>query len=171
MIGFIEQYKTEIVETILILTLVFGGRFLINKFFVKAREKFHLQKSRGVITKKIINGTLFFAGLILIFFIWGVDKKELALFFSSFIAILGIALFAQWSMLSNITSSIILFIYHPAKIGDKIAIIDKENPMEGKIKDIGAFFIIVKTDKGEIVTIPNSLIFQKMVQIVSEGDE
>jgi small-conductance mechanosensitive channel len=168
MIGFIEQFKSEIIETILVLTLVIGGRFFINKLFIKASERLQLQKSRGIIIKKIVNGALFFAGLIILFLIWGVDKKELAVFFSSFIAILGIALFAQWSMLSNITSSIFLFIYHPAKIGDKIAIVDKENPMEGKITDIGAFFIIVKTENGQIVTIPNSLIFQKMVQIMPE---
>jgi small-conductance mechanosensitive channel len=164
----LEQHKSEIIETVLVILVAIISRFSVNKLFIKAKEKFQLQKSRTVIVRKLINGAVFFAALILIFIIWGVDQKELAVFFSSFIAILGIALFAQWSMLSNITSSIILFIYHPAKIGDTIAIIDKENPMEGKIKDIGAFFIIVKTQKGELVTIPNSLIFQKMVQIISE---
>ena len=118
--------------------------------------------------RKTITGLLFSAAIILIVLIWGVDKKELALFFSSFMAILGIALFAQWSLLSNITASIILFINHPAKIGDKIAVLDKDYPLTGKIRDIGAFFLILKTDEGEIVTIPNSLILSKMIQIIEE---
>lgn len=164
----IEQYKSEIIETILVIIGAFACRFLVNKLTLKARLKFHLQKGRLMIIRKIINGLIIFSAIILIFIIWGVQQKELAVFFSSFIAILGIALFAQWSMLSNITSSIILFVYHPAKIGDYIEVLDKENPVSGKIKDIGAFFVIIKKENGEIATIPNSLFFQKMIQIKSE---
>jgi small-conductance mechanosensitive channel len=164
----IEQYKSEIIETILVIISAFACRFLVNKLTLKARLKFHLQKGRLMIIRKIINGLIIFSAIILIFIIWGVQQKELAVFFSSFIAILGIALFAQWSMLSNITSSIILFVYHPAKIGDYIEVLDKENPVSGKIKDIGAFFVIIKKENGEIATIPNSLFFQKMIQIKSE---
>lgn len=166
-----EQYKSEIIETLLVIVLAFAFRYLVNKLTLKARIKFHLQKGRLLITRKIINGLILFSAIILIFFIWGVQQKELAVFFSSFIAILGIALFAQWSMLSNITSSIILFVYHPAKIGDYIEVLDKENPVSGKIKDIGAFFVIIKKENGEIATIPNSLFFQKMIQIISDEKE
>jgi len=87
------------------------------------------------------------------------------LFLSSFIAVLGIALFAQWSMLSNVTASILLFVSHPAKIGDTISILDKDYPLSGKIKDIGAFFVIIETDSKEVITIPNSLFFQKMIKV------
>ncbi len=167
----IEQYKSEIIETFLIIIAAFACRYLVNKLTSKARIKFQLQKGRIIITRKIINGLIIFSSIILIFIIWGVQRKELAVFFSSFIAILGIALFAQWSMLSNITSSIILFVYHPAKIGDFIVVLDNENPVSGKIKDIGAFFVIIKKENGEIATIPNSLFFQKMIQIKADENE
>jgi small-conductance mechanosensitive channel len=71
-------------------------------------------------------------------------------------------------MLSNVTASIILFLNHPAKIGDTIVFLDKDFPLTGKIKNIGAFFITVRTEEDEMITIPNSLIFQKMVKIISE---
>ncbi len=163
-----EEYKSEILKTVVVVIFAILSRLLVNRLIIKARTTFNLQKGRATIMRKTITGLLFSAAIILIVLIWGVDKKELALFFSSFMAILGIALFAQWSLLSNITASIILFINHPAKIGDKIAVLDKDYPLTGKIRDIGAFFLILKTDEGEIVTIPNSLILSKMIQIIEE---
>ena len=163
-----EEYKSEIFKTVVVIILAILGRIVADKLIIRARATFNLQKGRATIIRKTITGVISSAAVILIVLVWGVDKKELALFFSSFMAILGIALFAQWSLLSNITASIILFINHPAKIGDKIAVLDKEYPLTGKIRDIGAFFLILKTDEGEIVTIPNSLILSKMIQIIEE---
>lgn len=165
-----EEYKSEIFKTAVVVILAILSRILVNRLIIKARATFNLQKGRATIIRKTITGVMLSAAVILIVLIWGVDKKELALFFSSFMAILGIALFAQWSLLSNITASIILFINHPAKIGDKIAVLDKEYPLTGKIRDIGAFFLILKTDEGDIVTIPNSLILNKMIHIIEEEE-
>src|SRR5690606_3467510 len=131
-------------------------------------NRYHLPKDRTLFTVKVINIGLYTAAAITLLFIWGVDQNELVLFHSSFIAIMGIALFAQWSMLSNVTASILLFVSHPAKVGDTISILDKDYPLTGKIKDIGAFFVSVETEEKEIITIPNSLLFQKMIKMESQ---
>ena len=56
--------------------------------------------------------------------IWGIEKEKLVLFISSVLTILGIAFFAQWSILSNITAGLILFFSHPLKLGDYIKILE-----------------------------------------------
>lgn len=61
-----------------------------------------------------------------------------------------------------------LFVNHPAKIGDYIQLLDKDFPYFGEIRDIGLFFIIIRTEEGEVLTIPNGLIFQRMVKIISK---
>jgi small-conductance mechanosensitive channel len=83
---------------------------------------------------------------------------------------LGIAFFAQWSLLSNITSSLLLFFNHPIKIGDTLKILDKDYPFEGEVSDLTYFFVHLKTDKGEIITIPNSLLMQKSVAVVQKNN-
>jgi small-conductance mechanosensitive channel len=90
-----------------------------------------------------------------------VKQSELLLFTTSILTVLGIAFFAQWSILSNITSGLILFFNHPLRIGDTIKIIDKEQPVEGVIQDISYFFLHLKTNDNDIVTIPNSMVMQK----------
>ena len=83
---------------------------------------------------------------------------------ASILAVIGIALFAQWSHLSNITSGIIIFFSHSFKLDDTVSIIDKDYEVEGRISDIGLFFIKLKTKQGEEVSIPNNIFMQKMIK-------
>uniref|UniRef100_UPI003744309F mechanosensitive ion channel domain-containing protein n=1 Tax=Mesohalobacter halotolerans TaxID=1883405 RepID=UPI003744309F len=85
--------------------------------------------------------------------------------FSSVFAIIGIGLFAIWSILSNVTAGVILYFYYPFKIGDKIKILDKDFPLEATIEDIKAFQIHLRTDEGDLVTYPNNLILQKSISM------
>lgn len=147
------------------------ARFLLSKFFVRATRIFSAQKNRIEGFRKILNLILGAVSTVLIFIVWGVDQKELLLFISSFLTVLGIAFFAQWSLLSNITSSLILFINHPAKTGDTILIFDKDFPTQGIIREIGIFFIHIETTPGETITIPTSLFLQKMVKIVEHPED
>ena len=101
---------------------------------------------------------------IIILIIWGVDQSELAVFVGSVVTVPGIAMFAQWSILSNITSSIIIFFNHPVKLDDTITILDKDYETEGRVSDIGVFFVILKTKEGEQITIPSNIFIQKMIK-------
>lgn len=157
----------KIIETVLVLVGLVILSLLIKGTIRRIGNRYHLQKDRTAFTLKVVTIGLYVAAGVTLLFIWGVDQNELVVFLSSFVAILGIALFAQWSMLSNVTASIILFVSHPAKVGDSISILDKDYPLTGKIKDIGAFFVTVETETNEVVTIPNALLFQKMIKVLS----
>ena len=85
---------------------------------------------------------------------------------SSVFAVIGIGFFAQWSILSNITSGVIMFFTFPYKIGDYIKIHDKEFPYEGMIEDIKSFHVMVRTKDNELITYPNSMMLQKGVTVV-----
>lgn len=163
-----EGYQLKLIESVAVILFVIIFRLIIKKALLTAKDKYHFQKYRVNFTIKIINGGAFLTAIILLLLFWGVDKKDLAFYLSSFVAVLGIALFAQWSMLSNITAGILLFVNHPARIGDTIVVVDKDFPIEGKIKDIGLFFISIKSEQNELLTIPNSLLFQKMIKIIPE---
>ncbi len=48
--------------------------------------------------------------IILLTGVWGFKQNEIALFASTILTAIGIAFFSQWSLLSNITSSILFFL-------------------------------------------------------------
>ena len=109
--------------------------------------------------------------VIAIIIIWGVQTKDIFIAFSSIATVVGVAMFAQWSILSNITSGIILFFSFPYKIGDYIFIHDKDFPIKAEIEDIGAFHVYLKTQQGEIIVYPNNLMLQIGITILKHPNE
>ncbi|HMQ46959.1 MAG TPA: mechanosensitive ion channel [Saprospiraceae bacterium] len=154
----------KVIETVVVLIIYILIRIVVSKTIDKTVENRLLQKARGKVVKKGVDFILLMVSLAVLSFIWGVNQSELVIFISSFLAVLGIALFAQWSILSNITSGIIIFFSHPVKLDDTICILDKEYPVEGSVSDIGLFFVIIKTKDGEKVTVPSNVFVQKMIK-------
>lgn len=156
----------KIIESIIVFVLAFFIRLIITKSLRKIKTKFGFQTARILVTNKIISILIYITVIVVVAFIWGVDEKQLLIYISSFLTILGIAFFAQWSILSNITAGIILFLNYPVKIGDTITILEKDSPnnITGEIRDIGAFFITLRTPEKDLITLPNSIILQNNIK-------
>lgn len=162
----LEKYTFEIILSASIVTALFILRWIlifVVKRFAKKLEK--VEHRTGLIIK-YINFTIIFAILLSGVLIWGVDFSSVGVVLSSVFAVIGVALFAQWSILSNITSGVIMFFTFPYKIGDYIIIHDKEYDYQGTIEDIKAFHVLLKTKDDKLITYPNSLILQKGVSVV-----
>jgi len=155
----------KIIESLIILGIYILIRAGSNKVINKTMISKLIQKSRGKIIKKAINLTLLFVSITLILIIWGVNQSDLAAYIGSILTVVGVAFFAQWSILSNITSSIIIFFNHSVKIEDKIILMEgKDYEIEGRISNIGLFFVTLKTTEDEEITLPNNIFIQKIIK-------
>jgi small-conductance mechanosensitive channel len=163
-----ETLHLQLIETAATLLIALLIRKVSGSSIQRAARRFVFQENRVTVMLKLLNFGLSVTVLIVILLIWGVSQQQLLLYISSMLTVLGVALFAQWSLLSNVTASVLLFLNHPAKIGDRIQILDKEFQIEGKITDISGFFISIETDEREVITIPNSLLFQKSVKVTCQ---
>lgn len=159
-----EEYKFQIAETIIIIIVFLIMKLITKRIIRKVGIRFKYQTGRVKITNKIVGVLLLTILTIFLMVIWGVDQSELLLFLSTILTILGVAFFAQWSIISNITSTLIIFFNHPIKIGDYLTIMDKDFQVEGKLSDIGIFFIIIKTKDDKKITIPSNVFIQKMIR-------
>ncbi|SDW56385.1 mechanosensitive ion channel domain-containing protein [Flavobacterium degerlachei] len=157
----------RVIETILAVASFFILRFATIKFLSKIQTKYDYSKYRMRPILKFINLAVFIILVTIIIAIWGVEQTKLLTFITSVLAVIGIALFAQWSILSNISSALIIFISHPVKLGESITIIDKEFDITGRVSDIGLFYVIMKTETDEKIMIPNNLFLQKATKINS----
>jgi small-conductance mechanosensitive channel len=163
-------FYSQIIETLIVI-LVYGFiLFATNSYINNALKSTHVERGRRKLIIKAVYLISTIAALVFMGAIWGLEQNEIAVFLSTILTAFGIAFFAQWSLLSNISSSIILFFSHPVKIGDMIKVHDKDNPVEGKVTDLAYFFVHLKTKDGEIVTIPNSVFFQKSVSVIGKAD-
>lgn len=95
-------------------------------------------------------------------FLMGLGYSQVHVFLSSMFAVIGVALFAQWSILSNITASLVIFFGFPYRVGDFVKVADKDEDISGIIEEIGLFHVIIRRGD-DWVTYPNTLILQKAV--------
>lgn len=168
---FFKLYIQEEIASAIVLLILFTLRIIASKLIKRfARISFTLEHRTNLVIKyfNILLGTL---AIIALFIIWGVKPQNVILVASSVFAVVGVAMFAQWSILSNITSGIILFFSSPFKIGDTIRIHDKDFPIEAEIDDIRGFHTYLKTKDGELITYPNSLLLQKGVSVITKTIE
>jgi len=154
--------QTCVLLAIVIIVKLFAGQ-AVNR--ILARLDFDLKRKK--ITMRIINLFLLLFVLVVLAAIWNIDRSQFMVFITSLVTVLGIAFFAQWSILSNITSSLILFFNHPVKIGQRVRVLDREYDIEGKLIDISFYFLYIKTDKGELITIPTSVALTKTLLIIN----
>ena len=161
-------HKKEIIYTTILLVVLFITRFLIVVSVKKIGQKSGTSEARAGLIGRYVTVTLVFLAVCIEAVILGSDFHDLAVLFSSVFAVIGIGLFAIWSILSNLTSGVIMFFSFPYKVGDKIKIHDKDYPIEAIIEDIRAFQIHLRLDTGDLVTYPNNLILQKAVTLIQK---
>jgi len=165
---FFETYKTELIQTAIVIVILIIIRFIAILAIRKLGRKSGINDARIQLINRYLTVTLFLIALLIEAFIFGTEYQDLAVVFSSVFAVIGIGLFAIWSILSNVTSGIIMFFSFPYKVGDKIKIHDTDFPVEAIIEDIRAFQLHLRLDNGDLVTYPNNLILQKAVTLVEK---
>lgn len=128
-----------------------------------------IDDKRSLPIRKVLRLLWFFAFLIALGFIWGYDLSGLYAASVGIFALLGIGFFAVWSILSNITTSIIIFFRFPMKIGDTIRLPEVAG-LSGKVVDITLFHIILEDTEGNKIAVPNNVAIQKILEIKRPGD-
>ena len=159
-----EEYKIQIIESVVSIIIVFIILKILQRIIDKAGTQYSYHKARVKIVKKVVSLTVYLALVGILLLIWGIAPSQLAAYIASLFTVIGIAFLAQWSIISNITSTLIIFFNHQVNIGDTIVILDKDFQVEGKISDIGIFFIIIKVNDNEYVSLPSNVFMQKMVK-------
>lgn len=159
-------YKIQILETLLIVSIYiivyFVFKIIINNFL----KKTSLERGRRKMAIRTVQLFTTITAIIFLTGVWGFKQNDIALFASSILTALGIAFFAQWSLLSNITSSILIFFNHPVKSGSYIKVLHKDFNYEGEVIEMNYFFVHIKTKENEVVTIPNSHFFDRSYSIL-----
>ncbi|WP_425388376.1 mechanosensitive ion channel domain-containing protein [Alteromonas confluentis] len=162
-------YQTNVIWTVVMLLLY----LLMTRFAIPRLEK-NVEKSKlksssavkGLFTARILSATVTLA---LILIAWGVDISGLLVLSTSILTLLGVALFANWSLISNITAYFILLTNVTYRRGNYVRILDGDNFIEGFIADINLFSTRLVTQDRETVLYPNNLILTRPVLVNPKG--
>ena len=160
-----KTLNIQIIESVIIVSCYIILYFILKIFINNFLKKTRLERSRRKLAIRSVQLITTITAIILLTGVWGFKQNEIALFASTIFTALGIAFFAQWSLLSNITSSILIFFNHPVKLGDYVKVLHKDYHYEGEVTEMNYFFVHIKTINNEIITIPNSHFFQKSFSV------
>ena len=163
-----EGSNVKLAYTLIVLIVFLLIRFITKALVRKIGRRNGVNEARIRLIGRYSTVTLLIIYVLVEAYILGAEFKDLTVIFSSLFAVIGIALFAIWSILSNVTTGIIMFFSFPYKVGDKIKIHDKDYPIEAIIEDIRAFQLHLRLDNGDLVTYPNNLILQKAVTLIKK---
>jgi len=160
-------YKIQLIETVIVLivfvSLKYLLKYLVKITIIKSVIKRHEKKE----IHKIINLLIFVALFTFIISIWSVKQDNVLVFASTLLTVFGVALFAEMSILSNITAYLILFFQHPVKIGDQIVVNSEGTEINGKVKEMTYFFIFIEKELDQSVcSIPNALLLKSSFSVI-----
>lgn len=170
---FITTNQEALIASLITLVTFLVIRFISLKTIRKVAGAGHFNEMRTKLVGKYFIFGISAVAIVILVFIWGINFKDIGILLSSVFAVIGVGIFAQWSILSNVTAGLILFFSFPYKIGDRIRILDKDLDYEGEymIEDIRAYHLHLRTNSGELMTYPNNMLLQKAVMlVVSEKD-
>ena len=172
--NFLANHHNELIYSLIVFIVIIILKFLFTTAVRKVSKIGDFNPVRTNLIIKYINIALTLLTIGALTLNWSVNFKDLGVLLSSVFAVIGVALFAQWSILSNITAGVIIFFSFPFKIGNTIRILDKElnDPSSTEvdtftIEDIKAFHLHLRRANGEILTYPNNLVLQKGVILVA----
>ena len=157
--------STKLLGTLIAVLAAIGIKLIINRVLRKISRKLNFHTARRALINRIINMALVLVASVVIIGIWGLGSDDLVIYFTSIFTVIGIAFFAQWSHLSNITAGVILFFSTSIRVGDTISIGDGDSKKTGLIDNIGLYFVTLITEGDHRVMISNTLFLQNMVTV------
>ena len=166
---FFDHHLIRIIITLIIFILVPTVRYLMNRSIESFAKFASMSRTRTAFTKKTASFLFVLSMVIVLVVLWGVRPQNVFLAISSIFAIIGVAFFAQWSILSNVTAGFVLFFSQQLRLGTVIQVMDKDFPIVAEVEDIKSFYVHLRDENGQKYIYPNNQFLQKGFSIIKES--
>lgn len=156
-------FLTVIVPAIIVVVVAVILDQILESKISSYGERKKLPQSHTHAIKLITRWIIVIAGILIVAGIFGISIGRLWLVISTVAAMIIIGFIAVWSILSNILAALVLMIWRPFQIGDKISI-PPEN-IRGRVKETNLFFTKIVTEEGSVINITNSNLIGKIIEV------
>jgi len=164
-INWLTTYQSNLIWSLVVVLFYLAASRKVLPKLENNIEKTKLKSTsaiKGMLAARVLVAIL---SLSLLLLAWGIDFSGLMVLSTSIITVTGVALFASWSLISNITAYFILLTNVAYRRGNFIRILDGDNFIEGYIADLGPFSMRLVTSERETLMYPNNLILTRPVLI------
>ena len=165
------DYLIPGVQILLIVFCAWLINRLLKRVIFRLGHHYGLGHELLVPLRGVVRWFLIAAALLLILERMGMSATVLWTAFTGFATVGAVAFFAAWSVLSNLFCAVLIMTVGPFRLGDYIEVLDTaEKPgAKGRVIDINMLYITLQDasapeDAPNLLQIPNSLIFQRVVR-------
>jgi len=159
-------FLTVILPAIIVVILGIIVERVLTALISRSGKKKGMPTSHIQLTKLILRWILFIVVVIVVVGIFGINVTNLWVAITGVIAMALVGFFAVWSILGNILATLVILIWHPFKVGDKIAILPEA--ISGEASEINLLFTRMRTEEGDIITVPNLTFVTKFIKVLSK---
>ncbi|MEM8873712.1 MAG: mechanosensitive ion channel family protein [Planctomycetota bacterium] len=145
---------------------------LLQKVINEVRDARKLPDSVVLPIRRFVRYVVYLIALLLVLQWFGVPMHSIWAALSAVAALVAIGFVAVWSVLSNISCSVMLMIFKPFRIGDRIELVENAaGPnVVGQVVDLTMMYVVIREETddpardGSTIQIPNNLFFQKTIR-------
>jgi len=161
---------SQLLQVLLIVVLAGVLRWALRRVLKRLGERYALPMDIIVNVRRLSSGLIFFAAVLAVSAVFGVDGRVLWTALTGFAAVAAVAFFAAWSVLSNIFCGALIWTVRPFRLGDYIELLEGgDKPgLKGQVVNMNLIYITLKehhsTGGQSMLKIPNSLFFQRITR-------
>lgn len=160
----LQNFITTLVKGLpTVVVIVFIG-VLLNLVVRRAVDFFSTRTSPTFAepSKRAAKLLISLVSIILIFGAYGADLGGIWTMLSAAFALVALGFVAVWSVLSNVSCTIMILFFRPFEVGDELEFI--EPVFKGTVVNLNFAYTTLRDDTGLLVQVPNNLFFQKVVK-------
>ncbi len=150
------------VPAIIVVALAFLLMKIVKKGIKNLSSKKNLPKATSNMLDLLARWVIVIGAILIIASIVGIELTALWAGVAALVTMAAIGFFAGWSLISSILAAIIIMIWQPYKVGNKIEILP--DGIQGKVIFINMMFSILEDDDNNKFSIPNSQMLQKIIK-------
>ncbi len=113
---------------------------------------------KGVVRWLVIGG-LGLAALLAV----GIDLQGLWSTIMAALSLIAIGFVAMWSILSHMLASVLIVIFRPFEVGDRVEILG-DDLVIGEVTDLNPVYTTLRAADGGTLQVPNNVFFQKALK-------
>jgi len=166
------QFEPVFKDSVPGLVLLLGGglvNLVLSRLVLRAlhRSRLPLSIDTKLLIRRSTAWLLWLMLILLVLHAWGVKVDGIWTMLASALAVIGVGLLAVWTMASNITASLFIWIWRPYNLGQHIEILPEG--LKGRAVDRSMMFTEIEEENGSTLMVPNNLIFQRIIRRAPDG--
>lgn len=158
----IYQWVTSNSLQIFITLLIAAVYTLLDRFSTprleQGADQGRFKDGSSVKAIRIARSITALVGLLILVAVWGIGFDSVLIFATTTVTLLGVAFFASWSLLSNVTAYFVILLHPSFRRGNFVRIFENDNYAEGYISELTLFNTRLVTENREVIVYPNNLI-------------